>query len=181
MAIDYVSCLSTAFPSVIVACVGDPMVYENLVWEGGDKLPSKEVLDVAILQQMRDKKIAEMSQACETEITGGFISEALGTPGVYDSEQVDQLNIIGTTTACAPSIEAPEGYPYPYAVREIIDGVVQPKKYVVHTYAQLRRVLFDGAQFKIVRLQKFNMKRDWITNNTVTADDINAITWESNP
>ena len=46
--------LAKLFPNVQVHCAGDPNVYTNLVWEGGDPLPSEDVLMGALLQDIKD-------------------------------------------------------------------------------------------------------------------------------
>ena len=45
MTMSYETALTTGFPDVIFKCNGDPYVYENLDWEGGDAIPSQEELD----------------------------------------------------------------------------------------------------------------------------------------
>jgi hypothetical protein len=42
---DYVTAIGLGFPGVQVSCTTDPMIYENIVWEAGLPLPSKEALD----------------------------------------------------------------------------------------------------------------------------------------
>lgn len=51
---NYVQTIGEKFPDVSVSCIGDSSVYENLVWLGGDPLPSEAELDAAwvtILQE----------------------------------------------------------------------------------------------------------------------------------
>jgi len=47
---DYITCIGLYFQSVIVYCVGDPTVYENIIWQSGDPLPSQAQLDAMLLQ-----------------------------------------------------------------------------------------------------------------------------------
>jgi hypothetical protein len=175
----YMECLGKSFPNVSAVCFGDPDVYEDIVWEGGDPLPAKAVLEAQILANLKIDKVTELSQACELEIISGFTSDALGTPAIYDSETVDQLNLIGAASATAPMEGMPEGFSGPYAVRPIVEGVVQPKRYEMHSYAQLRAVLQSGFFFKLVRLQKFNDKRDYVNNVAATIEAVEAVSWTS--
>ena len=176
---NYMDCLGSSFPNIQAICFRDPFNYNDIQWEGGDPLPSKVVLDECVLHDTKAARIKELSLACEKEIIGGFESSALGTPAIYDSERVDQLNLIGATTATGPVTGVPEGFQGPYAVRPVVGGVIQPKEYVMHTYSQLRGVLLDGFNFKLARLQKFNDKRDYVNNVTATLADIDAVTWDS--
>lgn len=176
---NYMECLGNSFPNVQAINFGNPEVYGDIVWEGGDSLPTQAVLETKILENAKLKKVEELSLACELDIIGGFVSNALGQDAIYDSDQVDQLNLIGATSATAPIDGMPEGFSGPYAVRPIENGVTQPKRYEIHTYAQLRKVLLDGFNFKLVRLQRFNDKRDYVNDVAVTIEDVNAVTWVS--
>ena len=177
MRLDYVTCIGEYFPNVCVVCLGDPNTYTDITWISGDPLPSQAELDLKIFEQVRDDKVAAMSKACQEEIIHGFRSSALGYECIYDSEEVDQINITGVFTMISPTIEHPNGTESIYAVRPVIGGVVQPKVYVNHTFPQLRAALVDGGNFKLELLQRFNDKRD-IINSLTTIAEIDAITWE---
>lgn len=45
MAYTYIQAIGVGFPTVQCHCVGNGSVYENIVWDGGAALPSKETLD----------------------------------------------------------------------------------------------------------------------------------------
>ena len=45
---DYVTAIGLGFAGVEVSCFGDPSIYENIQWQGGEPLPSKETLDAWI-------------------------------------------------------------------------------------------------------------------------------------
>ncbi len=49
MALNYIQSIGHGFPNVGCSSVGDGSAYENLIWESGDALPTKEVLDAWIL------------------------------------------------------------------------------------------------------------------------------------
>lgn len=176
---DFIRSLGISYPNVAAVCFGDPTVYANIQWEGEGPFPTEEEMKAEFLLRLKETKVAELSLACQDEIIGGFQSSALGEPAIYDSEQVDQLNLIGAATATGPITGMPDGFQGPYAVRQIVNGVVQPKQYLMHSYSQLREVLLDGFNFKLVRLQKFNNKRDYVNNVSVTVSDVNAVTWNS--
>ncbi len=177
--LDYVTAISTFYPDAEVVCIGDPHVYENITWEAGAVLPTKEVLDQTIFNKAIEDQVQALSDACQVQITSGFESSALGYTCIYDSEEVDQLNLIGSVSTISPTPDSPAGYTTPYAVRPVVNGVPQAKEYTVHTYAQLRQVMTDGAQFKLQCLIKFNTKRYIVQNMCSTIEQILAITWDS--
>src|ERR1035437_8764011 len=94
---DYMGCIGTYFPNVFVSCIGDSTVYSNIIWESGDPLPTQAILDTKIFQDVQTSKIAELSANCQAAITAGFLSSAIGGSHLYDSQEVDQLNLIGAT------------------------------------------------------------------------------------
>lgn len=171
---NYMDCLGEIYPTVFVSNIGDPSNYSDVTWVGGDSLPTQEELDIQLLNINKTLKIAELSKACQIDIIGGFTSDALGTTHRYDSEEVDQLNLIGAYSATEPSESI-----Y-YATRPIVDEVVQPKEYKLHTNGNLRQILGDGAVFKLTRLQKFNAKRDYV-NLLGSISAVLLVTWESTP
>ena len=178
MSLDYVSAIGKFFPTIGVECIGDPNNFWNIVWISGDAMPTIFEVDEKIFEDTKKNKIIELSNFCENDIISGFTSDALGYSCIYDSEQVDQLNITGVLTMISPTPAAPMGYGSPYAVRPIIDGVIQPKEYINHTYFQLRKALTDGGMYKLTKLQQFNYKRD-LVNASKTVSEIELITWNS--
>lgn len=175
---NYLECLSKYFPTLEVLCFGDVNNYYDLIVQNGVNLPPKSELDSLIFNFIKEQKILELSNKCELVVTQGFTSSALGYDHVYDSEVVDQVNIIGSVTATSPTPDYPQGMPIPYAVRPIENGVVQPKIYKVHTHIQLRQALADGAIFKLGCLQHFNQLRDFIYTLT-TKEEVEAVNWET--
>lgn len=180
--LSYVQCIGKHFPTVNVVCYGDDFNYDNIVHEGGDPLPPKSELDSLIFDDTKIDKISELSVHCQKIIINGFQSDALGSTHIYDSEEVDQLNIIGSVSMISPTYGHPEGYTTYYAVRPIQDGITQPKEYKIHTYAQLRKAMTDGAMYKLGCLQRFNVLRDYINSlvfGTHTLDIINSVDWDT--
>lgn len=48
MAISYLDAVNQGFPTVMAVANGNPMIYENIDWTGGDAMPSQEDLDAWI-------------------------------------------------------------------------------------------------------------------------------------
>jgi hypothetical protein len=48
MSMDYITAIGLGFPGVEASCFSDPNVYENIIWEAGLAMPSKETLDAWI-------------------------------------------------------------------------------------------------------------------------------------
>lgn len=111
------------------------------------------------------KRITEMSEACRADIVGGFESAALGVSHYYDSDEVDQLNLIGAVAA---------GDTMEYGCHEVLGG---PKVYKSHTHAQLQQVIRDGRNIKLAKLQAFNTKKAQALQATTKAGVDTACQW----
>jgi hypothetical protein len=118
------------------------------------------------------QRITALSTACEVAIVSGFTSDALGTSHTYQSDRDDQLNLIGAVSAAADM-------PFKCADATGAWG------YRLHTAAQLRQVLNDGAAVKLTHLQTFGIKRtqvDAIVADATLTDNekrtaIDAVVW----
>lgn len=181
--INYVDAIGQLYPDVQVSCVGDPTNYNDVVHAAGSAIPSKEELDYVFLEFVKEQHIRYLSDECATRIKFGFISNALGMDKLYDSEPIDQLNLIGTLAIIGPTLENPDGIPGVFAARspEVHNNMRGPKDYFVHTYAQLKQVMLDGYNFKLGQLVNFNNKRDFINNNILTPEQIHEVTLDSVP
>jgi len=169
--IDYVTAIGMAFPGVSVSCSGDPTVYANLV--SSQQLPTEAEIIESWTGVVRNQRITELSELCEQFIMAGFISEAMGQPYFYDSEIVDQINLIGAY------MMTHAGMAVPYAARNMSTGV---KEYYVHDGQQMTQVLTDGALWKLFYLNKFHNKRQYLLSLTYpenSIEDIMAVTWDS--
>ncbi|OMI18830.1 DUF4376 domain-containing protein [Leptospira weilii] len=93
------------------------------------------------LVQKKDFLIKLVNSICESEITAGFISSALGAPHFYSSDRDDQLNLVGLVSLNVPVL---------YKCTDS-DGV---KKYRNHSADQIKQVLNDGAIRKSFLLQE---------------------------
>jgi hypothetical protein len=168
--ISYLEAINLLQPEFQVTALGEK--YTDINWRGYDVL-SQASLDAKILEVTKQRKIIELSEQCENAIMSGFQSAALGQPYVYDSEQVDQINLIGAVSSTAPTPLEPTGYTIYYACRNVSTGV---KEYHPHSHFQLRQILADGAQVKLGFLQVFHFKRLEIESCTTIAE-VNAIIW----
>ena len=151
--ITYIEAISAFYPNYQVSSLSNE--YADINW-GSFQPISQAELDTKILELAKSKKIQELSDACESSIISGFESSAVGEAHIYDSEAVDQINLIGAVTSTAPTPAEPMGYSIYYACRDVATGA---KEYHEHTHFQLRQVLADGAQVKLTHLQTFHMKR----------------------
>lgn len=131
--------------------------------------------DPVRLELAKKQKIAQMSGACEIDITKGFHSSALGSPHWYDCSAYDQLNLISSIAITAPSVENPEGTTTFYAARE--STVDDDKEYRAHTYAQLKQVATDQAKSRIEHLQRFARIKMNIMSLT-RVSQVLAVEWE---
>jgi hypothetical protein len=48
MALSYLDAVTQGFPAVQAHCESSPFVYDNIIWSGGDALPSQDDLDAWI-------------------------------------------------------------------------------------------------------------------------------------
>lgn len=184
MQIDYVRAIGELYPDVHVFCNGDPTNYADLQHEGGGQIPIKEELDYMYMEYVKEGRIRELSDECAIRIRFGFISNALGVPKLYDSEEVDQLNLLGSVAMIAPTPENPEGTSTWFAIRDPAltrNNIRGPKEYAIHTHPQLKQVMIDGYNFKLGQLLNFNNKRDFINNNNLTFEQISQVTLDSVP
>lgn len=115
-------------------------------------------------------KMVEINTGCESVITGGFWSDALGERHQYGSQLDDQLNLTGVILA---------GLDCPYACRDEL-GV---KEFRLHTFKQLRQVGDDFTSFKLQLLQKANTLKQQL-DQALASDDLaalEAVSWEPAP
>jgi hypothetical protein len=176
--VTYLEALSRYYPEiqVEVQCNDENGIiyYDDIIWKVGGPVPQNE-LEAKILELAKERRTAEISQDCENHIMSGFVSDALGTPYIYDSEFVDQVDLVGALITVSPYDGDTGGYTIYYACRDVSTGV---KNYHVHTYHNLRKVIFDSSQFKLENLQIFHMKRVMISLCD-TIEQVDEITWTS--
>lgn len=93
------------------------------------------------LSDIKEQIFQKINKLCYEEIVSGFESKALGEVHVYDSEDVDQVNLIGAVAS---------GSDVYYKCSRNSDGL---RDFFLHTNAQVKQVLADGASRKISLLQ----------------------------
>lgn len=173
--VTYLDVIAQYYPTI--QCVSiNPNVYSDINWLNTpvQDIPSQVTLDTKILDMYKTNKITELSDMCHVSIISGFISNALGQNYIYDSEEVDQINILGVVSSTMPTALAPLGSSIYYACRNVATNV---KSYVVHSHAQLREVLEDGADRKLSLLQQFHSLQNQV-NACTTAGQVQAIVWQ---
>jgi len=60
--------------------------------------PYGVIVSASLLDAARQRRLAELTERCASEIVGGYDSDALGSLHTYPSKQVDQLNMMGSVT-----------------------------------------------------------------------------------
>lgn len=120
------------------------------------------------MQSLYRQKNSEINTACETAITGGFWSLALGTPYQYPSKLDDQLNLTGLIL---------QGFDSPYGCRDE-QGVKELRS---HTAKQLRQISEDFTTFKMELLQRANQLKQQLDQAMADGDlgSMEVVTWES--
>ena len=123
--------------------------------------------DAERAQDLYASQYLEINRACEIEITGGFISSALGEPHQYSSQLDDQLNLTGVILVGSDTL---------YACRDS-DGI---RDFRAHSFAQIRQVGDDFTAFKFQLLQKANMLKRQLDQALAENDLVamKAVTWE---
>jgi hypothetical protein len=172
--ISYFDALTRYYPEIQAEAHNNGSSYSDIIWKIGGPVPQNE-LEIKILDLAKEQRTAEISQDCENFIMSGFQSDALGAPHVYDSEFVDQINLVGALIMTSPFGDDVDGYSIYYACRDVATGI---KNYYPHTYAILRKVIYDGSMFKLQYLQIFHFKRLMVAA-CETIEDIDKITWSS--
>jgi len=123
--------------------------------------------DFRTLDDFKKSKTDKINLACAKEITSNFNSDALGDTHIYQSEQTDQLNLIGVVTA------GQDDY-FKCGVTDANGNVTW--NYEKHTIAQLQQVLKDGKAVAQTLLQKANTLKQQVAEAT-TVEDVEAVVW----
>ena len=123
--------------------------------------------DFRTLEEIKTSKISEINGKCKQEIVSGFASSALGSEYIYQSEPVDQINLMGVVLVGQDSL-------FKCGVKDDKGNIIW--SYKQHTIAQLQQVLQDGKVHKQGLLQKANTLKTQVANAT-TVKDVEAIVW----
>lgn len=174
----YVSGIHAAMPDDAVE-ITDQRYVEVIVNPAAGKLRSHDEYGLPILidppqpsasefaQSTYARQISAINSACESAITAGFPSSALGTLHHYASQFDDQLNLTGVIL---------RGFDTLYACRDE-QGL---KEYRPHTFAQVRQVGDDFTLYKLQLLQKALQLKQLLdlALEQGDVDALEAVTWE---
>lgn len=117
------------------------------------------------LEKEKNIKLIEINKSCTIAITSGYLSLALGVEHMYQSEEIDQINLMG---AKVRGTSAP--------IKCSLDGG-KTWNYEIHNEEQILKVYNDGAFLIEKNLLKANdIKRQ--LSDAKTIEDVNNIEWE---
>jgi len=123
--------------------------------------------DFRTLEEIKTSKISEINGKCKQEIEAGFVSSTLGSEHIYQSEPVDQINLMGV-------VIAGEDCPFKCGIKD--DGGNIVWSYKQHTIAQLKQVLADGKAHKLALLEKANTLKMQVAS-AKTVSDVTKVVW----
>lgn len=138
----------------------------NHVWNNGSE--SWEV-DIA---KLKAEKVEEIKKACQNQIVGGFVSNAVGTEHKYPSEQIDQLNLSATVQRARLGADVSSELFY-FLCQNMTTG---EWGYVEHTAAQIEQVGTDAYNFILSARMKYSQLSSLI-QSLETEAELNSITW----
>jgi len=126
---------------------------------------------VYTLRELKDKQTLKINSSCKSAIVSGFPSSALGSEHIYQSEETDQLNLIGVVLDGTDAS-------FKCGIVEIIDDKeITTWSWKAHTIEQLKTVFSDGKKRKEELLLQANTLKVQIENAT-TKEAVEAIVWE---
>ncbi|MEN4053776.1 hypothetical protein [Sulfurimonas sp. NWX79] len=124
------------------------------------------------IEELKLQKISEINSSCSKQIVSGFTSTALdtATPTTYhyQSEQIDQLNLIGLVSGGVDDVLK--------CSKDDSSGNPTTWNYELHTIAQLTQVLNDGKAYKINLLTKAADLKAQV-EAVATQAELDAIVW----
>ena len=93
MSIIYMQAFGDGFPNTQAHAMGDGSVYESIVYDGGDLIPSKEVLDNWILAKVKEDMWIRIQKERDRRRTGGVKA---GTNWFHsdDASRIRQLGLV---------------------------------------------------------------------------------------
>lgn len=111
----------------------------------------------------KNKKILRIKTQCSLAITSGFSSNALGKLHTYPSDRDDQINL-------AKYVQTGSEVEFKCTDE---NGVTE---FRIHTAAQLKEVLDDGAKFSLAALKRCEVLKQQV-QSCLTLEDVDAVTW----
>jgi hypothetical protein len=116
------------------------------------------------LDDLKDIQKDILSSSCETTITNGFSSDALGTAHYYQSKQSDQTNLLA---AAHSGID--------FEIQASLDGKNYP--FVLHTTLQIQKV-HDAMVLHIQTCRKTLAVLKTEIDNASTKEEVESIIWQ---
>ena len=118
------------------------------------------------LNDYKANKILELTESFNTDLNAGFTSNSLGADHRYDSEQHNRENLIGAVAA---------GVDQPYTCDDLLSNP-DSKIQRMHTAAQLKQVLVDGAAYKQTLIAKLRLLRTQVAD-AIDGPAVDAVLW----
>lgn len=151
--------------------------YKDGWHERGEK-PAEHYLWNSTIEQwqidldiLRNKKSFELSMACRTAVTSGYLSSALGGIHHYPSTETDQMNMIASVTdSYNPTNQ--EEWITPFWCRDANDVW----GYRLHSKEQIQKAGSDGKAHIIAQLSK-NAYLQSLLPGVNTQEQLDAIVW----
>jgi hypothetical protein len=123
------------------------------------------------LAQAQKQQSSVLNSACQSQITAGFTSSALGTAYTYPAKVTDQQNL----TASVLSSLMP-GLPTTWTTPFWCENSSGTWAYVTHTAAQIQQVGQDGKNAILTAMQQLQTLTAQV-NAATTVAAVQAITW----
>lgn len=179
--INYVAAATALDPDVSISLYADIYDYDSIAWTGTPI--DRGILDSTWLELEKQRQINTISEEMHTEVTGGFLSDALVENVFlkYDSDIQGQVAIIGALVYLTPHEDV---IPPTTFTLSSVDPVTGIRGYAAYNYSQIYRLLTDIGIFStndITKLQiKIGLIRSVDTGNVSNdLDAIYGITWVS--
>lgn len=130
--------------------------------------------NILMLQINKDNKIIDINKSCSESIISGFKSFSLQAEYLYQSDRDDQINLMGLVA------NGTDNFLKCGLVTVILEDSIEKEvitwDYKLHTIAQLKQVLADGAKYKLDLLTKANTLKIQV-QNAITVNELNGINW----
>lgn len=108
MAFNYIQAIGAGFPSTQCHAPGDGAIYEDIIWDAGSPLPSKETLDQWILSNdslVSDKKITVLAFRKRFSLTEKVNLELASTTNPDPETSIEQKTMAATLRVMMKDLE----------------------------------------------------------------------------
>ena len=128
----------------------------------------------ADIDSIKTSKLSSINITCKKAIISGFKSSSLQDEYLYQSDRDDQLNLMGLVA------NGIDNFLKCGLATIILENTIEKEvitwDYKLHTIAQLKQVLGDGAKYKLDLLTKANNLKNQVQNAT-TVNELDGINW----